>query len=663
MNTTSILRAAGLAAAIAAVPALAQPVVDGQRDAIYGSALALQTNGTLFGDSGNGDCDSNDLGMPGDVVTGIEFAIPLLELGSPAGAIRIAALVNGGGHDFVSNQVLAGAGNGTPNLGEPRTLDFGTVAGTQYVEFTPTAGAAPTIDGVLDASYVQISLQDNQTGFGDNSDGSVELANGSELDGIYAVVANNTLYVLITGNLESNFNKLDVFFDTEAGGQNKLRGDNVDIDFDGLNRMGDDGSDNGMTFDAGFEADYFLTCTNGGDPVTIYANFASLNGVYGDYLGSTLPGSDGTLDGGSNPYGIFLTMDNSNTAGVPGRCKPGGTVDYANGSELAALYGYVDIDNNQLYLLFTGNIENGDGGKDSNSGNKINVLIDALPGGQNKLRGNNVDISFGNLNRMGDDGTGNGFTMDAGFEPDYWMSIKTNNFPVYQVLDCAVLRTDGRKEDFSGFPLDYGAYDGNFKSDGVQVPYDGPLLQIQDGFTGDIFCNYGPRTTEMDPNNPVDGLLGLFIDNSNVNGVSESEVFDAPNVTTGIEIVIDLDELGWDGSSDIKVLGFVSNEDASYLSNQFLPGLPGNTGNVGDGGATNSIDLTTFAGDQFVIIPLAGDPCAFADFNNDGSINTIDFTAFFNEWVPGNASADCNEDGSVNTQDVICFLNIWNACR
>lgn len=663
MRIMDLVRVAGVAAAAASVPALAQPVVDGQRDSEYGSALALQTNPTFFGDSGQGDCDSQNLGNPGDVVTGIEFAIPLLELGNPGGAIRMFAAVNGSGHDFMSNQVLAGADNGTPNLGEPRSLDFNVLPGTQYVEFTPTAGAAPTIDGVLDGSYVQLAVQSNQTGFGDNSDGSVEFANGSELDGAYAVVADGVLYVMLTGNLETNFNKLEVFFDTESGGQNKLRGDNPNVDFDGLNRMGDDGSDNGMTFDAGFTADYYLTCGAGNDPVQIFANFASLNGGYGDYIGMTTPGSDGTLDGGSNPYGIFLTLDNSNTAGVPGRCKPAGTVDYANGSELDGLYGYVDLDNNQLYLLFTGNIENGDGGKDSNSGNKLNVFLDVQGGGQNRLRGDNVDISFGNLNRMGNDGTGNGLTFDTGFVADYWMSIKTNNFPVYQVLDSAVLRTNGRKEDFSGFPLDYGAYDGNFKSDGVPVPYDGPLVDIQDGFTANLYTNYGPRMTEMDPFNPIPGLIGMFINNSNVDGVTDSGTSGAGDVTTGIEIVIDLDEAGWDGVSDIKVVGFISNEDASYLSNQFLPGLPGGTGNLGDTGATNTIDLNSYAGDQFAVVPLGGDPCDYADYNNDGSTDTRDFLAYLNDWSGGASGADCNGDTLINTQDVICFLNLWNSCR
>jgi hypothetical protein len=566
----------------------------------------------------------------------------------------------------MSNQIIGTLALGTPNLGEPRTIDYNTLAGTQHVEFTPAAGATPTIDGVRDASYVQLALQGNQTGFGDNSDSSVETAGGSELDGLYAVESGGVLYIFLAGNLESNFNKLEVFFDTETGGQNKLRGDNPDIDFNGLNRMGDDGSDNGMIFDAGFTADYYFTCTNGGDPTTIYANFASLNGAYGDYLGNTTPGSDGFLDGGSNFYNIFCTMDNSNIAGVPGRCKPAGTADYANGSELDGLYGYVDTLNNQLYILFTGNLENGDGGKDSNSGNKLTVLLDVQPGGQNRLRGDNVDISFGNLNNMGDQGFGDGFTIDAGFEADYWMSIKTNNFPVYQVLDCAVLRTDGKDTDFSGNSLDYGAYDGNFKSDGVQVPYDGPLVQIQDGFTPNIYCNYGPRTTAIDPLNPVAGLLGLFIDNSNIDGVTDTDVSDAGNVTTGTEIVIDLTEAGWDGVSDIRVMGFVSNEDATYLSNQFLPGLPNGTPNVGNDGATRDINMANYAGQQWAVIPVGGgDPCldGYANCNGDGAVNTQDFLCYLGLWSSGNLAADCNGDGVVNTQDFLCYLGLWSACQ
>ena len=48
------------------------------------------------------------------------------------------------------------------------------------------------------------------------------------------------------------FNKLDIFIDAIDGGQLKLRGDNPNVDFNGLNRMGDDGSNNGLRFDDEF---------------------------------------------------------------------------------------------------------------------------------------------------------------------------------------------------------------------------------------------------------------------------------------------------------------------------------------------------------------------------------------------------------------------------
>lgn len=60
---------------------------------------------------------------------------------------------------------------------------------------------------------------------------------------------------------------------------------------------------------------------------------------------------------------------------------------------------------------------------------------------------------------------------------------------------------------------------------------------------------------------------------------------------------------------------------------------------------------------------LGGDECDFADFDNNGVVDTRDFTAFFNQWVPKNAAADCDENGVVDTRDVTCFLNKWNACR
>jgi hypothetical protein len=65
---------------------------------------------------------------------------------------------------------------------------------------------------------------------------SPDFANGSELDNMYAKIDNGRLYVFLGGNLESNYNNLESCSSTPThqtanGGQNELRSDNVDIDF------------------------------------------------------------------------------------------------------------------------------------------------------------------------------------------------------------------------------------------------------------------------------------------------------------------------------------------------------------------------------------------------------------------------------------------------
>jgi hypothetical protein len=54
------------------------------------------------------------------------------------------------------------------------------------------------------------------------------------------------------------------------------------------------------------------------------------------------------------------------------------------------------------------------------------------------------------------------------------------------------------------------------------------------------------------------------------------------------------------------------------------------------------------------------EPC-IGDFNNDGTVNTLDVLAFLNAWAAGDSSADINGDGTVNTLDVLAFLNAWTA--
>ncbi len=257
-----------------------------------------------------------------------------------------------------------------------------------------------TIDGTRDAIYGSpIVVQDTQTGFGDNNLGLVDYANGSELDAAYAYVdmPNQVLYLFLAGNLESNFNKLEIFFDTVAGGQNRLRGDNSGVDFGGLNRMGDDGSGNGLRFDSGFEADYWIGVTGGGSPYALYANWAQLltgGGGPGDYLGTTGAASDGVLSGGNNPYGIRVTINNSNIGGVEagsGLATGNGAL-VTTGVELAIPFGAIGITGPTIIKVcafingvghdYLSNQVLGGIGGGGNLGEPRNVNFDNIPGDQ-----------------------------------------------------------------------------------------------------------------------------------------------------------------------------------------------------------------------------------------------------------------------------------------
>ena len=57
------------------------------------------------------------------------------------------------------------------------------------------------------------------------------------------------------------------------------------------------------------------------------------------------------------------------------------------------------------------------------------------------------------------------------------------------------------------------------------------------------------------------------------------------------------------------------------------------------------------------IVPIS--TSCLGDFNNDGTVNTLDVLAFLNAWAAGDQAGDFNEDGNVNTLDVLAFLNAW----
>ena len=58
--------------------------------------------------------------------------------------------------------------------------------------------------------------------------------------------------------------------------------------------------------------------------------------------------------------------------------------------------------------------------------------------------------------------------------------------------------------------------------------------------------------------------------------------------------------------------------------------------------------------------PDCGTSC-LADFNGDGTVNTLDFLEFLNAFSAGDPRADFNGDDIVNTLDFLAFLNAFNA--
>ena len=176
-----------------------------------------------------------------------------------------------------------------------------------------SAVAQITIDGTRDSYYAggaQGNIQTINTNFGKNTQGVVGTANGSELDNAVGEFGTSDFYLFLGGNLESNFNHLEIFIDTGTGGQNVLRSDNPNVDFNGLNRM------SGLTFDTGFSPNYYFSI--GGDGTSLYGNWAQLlpgGGGSGGYLGTTGYASNGALTGGTD-QGIRLTLNNSNVSGV-----------------------------------------------------------------------------------------------------------------------------------------------------------------------------------------------------------------------------------------------------------------------------------------------------------------------------------------------------------
>lgn len=249
-----------------------------------------------------------------------------------------------------------------------------------------------TVDGTLDASYgAPLAVQTVETQFGDTT----AAGNGGELDAAYAKVWNDRLYVLITGNVEPNFNKIHLFIDSKAGGENVL---SSTPNYDG----GRSQNFGGLTFDTAFEADYHVFGRWGGGAFEV--DIVDRNGgtcvtCGGDFGSGPQNASFNVLGSGSGTTSFLSSaaqagFNNSNLLGVIG-----GTAAADQTAAAAVTTGFefsvalADIGSPAIgsTILIHAAYGNGDNNFHSNQ------FLGGLPAPQGNLGGDGAGTFTGNL--------------------------------------------------------------------------------------------------------------------------------------------------------------------------------------------------------------------------------------------------------------------------
>lgn len=648
-----------------------------------GGAVEATSDQSNIGGVATAVVDPDDfVSEPAEVLTGVEFKIGLPGLGYAIGSgnpIRVGGFVNGSNFDFISNQIIGGVPTTQENLGGPGSVDFNLIPGDQFVSFNIPASLNPVsinIDGTVDASAYTLVYANNEgdtgtpTQFGDADLGDPDLSNGSEINGLWLAVgldtANDnkpTLFGVVTGNLETNFNKLNILFDVDAStGQNVLRNDNAAIEFNNINN-----NMAGLTFDAGFSPDFMLNYTGGNDPVEHF--------VSGLFLLTDGQGTGGSGIGGGKAFVNPITTDLTSRSGF-GNNTDSGTAN-ANGSELNNLYMRRDFDiftgEDTIYLMIGGNLQPNFNKLevfiDTNTGNGQNTLIFSdLPPDDPNYDGNPpADNSA--LNRMGgpifvtdDKGTIietiPGLTFDDGFNAEYYYTFTAGNY------DAGTNTAEI-----------FGSY---ARLRGVQGASDeGVGRFLGSALTGGLgFFSGG--------DNPGEAAL-IDINNSNTGGVSGAEdQFGAPDsnpatVTTGIEIGIPVADLPtWNGSSPLKIQVFINGQNHDFVSNQHLQFAC-----TADLGEPRFVNFNDFPGEQFAAVSYSSSTGRFTrtnpappvcepveecpgDADGNQSVNLDDLNLVltnFGSSVAEGTNGDVDGNGQVNLDDLnLVLTNFGVSC-
>ncbi|RIK82204.1 MAG: hypothetical protein DCC67_07470 [Planctomycetota bacterium] len=440
-----------------------------------------------------------------------------------------------------------------------------------------SAYAAPTIDGTADAEYgAALSVQNTNTQFGDGTNGDpIHGGGGSEIDQVFAKISDGRLYVLVAGNLETNFNKLELFFDTNvAAGVNMIDGATLPRGIDpfccgGFPPPDGGNTDNigalqrmhGLTFDTGFTADHYLTITHGFEnALDPGLNFYAASAHYANLTSGTA-GEGGAL-------GIQLAQ-----RGLP-RVLRGTTADFEPDGDADGADFLIWQRNNGAIGV---NRLSGDASSDGN--------VDAA----------DLDIWKAAY----------GFDNDtATFGANYFAPQTPGVDDSEVLLGPALPQLNQGELIDKTYAFGPGGATDNAGTGAITRELEFVLPPIADT---------GNSASHRNMENIVD--LELAIDNSNTAGVSGAAPYTDPttgdpqNVVTGVEFSIPLSEIG-NPTGPIKLLAFVNGGGHDYASNQFAGTgiLDGNLGGDGFGGHTGDlagVNMNDFAGDQFVTIPIA----------------------------------------------------------
>lgn len=294
-----------------------------------------------FNNTNTTGVNSDDATDANLATTGVELSVPLSIFQGATNLNIFVAIVDGGGLTgaFVPQTLPPVTDDDVCTQGMAFALraDLSSVTQCRLVNIASLPNFTGVSEGIIDpADYggVTTELQDCPTPYGDQQfDPDIGIpSGGSEINVLYADNDCDGLYLGITGNLEKNGNTLHVFIDTDPDGadlgtngrESDGMGGWVGIDTDfvpfqalkGLtgDALPEDVNSNAVNWNLAFGVNI-----DGGN--NTYVDLWNLVSKTGSYLGASQADSgNGSLSGGSNPFGVQVAYNSLNQNGVLGDC-------------------------------------------------------------------------------------------------------------------------------------------------------------------------------------------------------------------------------------------------------------------------------------------------------------------------------------------------------